>query len=1432
MLRDRFKWEVFLTVILLSFSISAHAQRSLPSAYSSNVRVNYVRSWDVVMPITVSDSIHSGTPLVKARMTTQYIDGSYRSVQTVVKKGSLTTDSTSISSSVNAVDAVTSVQYDEFGRIPYQYLSFAANSTGSNTSISDGLFKYNPFHQQVAFYNTQLSGQSGETNLGAGNLNWAYSKTEYEESPLNRTTKSLPPGSSWVGSNRGASTKYWSNTALDSVRIWTVTNASTVGDFGSYATTAMYSAGSLYKTVSEDESGNQVIEFKDKSGNVILKKVRLTATAETNGTGSGHSGWMCTYYIYDKLDQLRAVIQPEGVKALAANSWSLSYNSGVLLTEQCFRYEYDHRGRMIVKKVPGAGEVYMVYDQRNRVVLTQDANLRTGTVKWMYTHYDSLNRSIATGLWTNSSSRATHATAAAESVVYPNLSSQTYEELSNNFYDDYTWLGNYSGHGLTSTLNTTDHNYLLTASNTTYPYPQAPQQSNLLRGSATGSRVKVIGENTYLYTINLYDEDGRVIQTQTKHYGGSIDISTTQYSFSGQPVATLLKHQKSTNTSSVTIATLNTLDELGRVVKIEKNINDDGWKPVSKLEYDALGQLKRKRLGTNPANTAQALEVLNFDYNIRGWILGMNRAEMLTANGAGIRKFGYELGYDKTSNTAGRSYTASLYNGNIAGMIWKSAGDGVRRKYDFTYDAASRLMQGLFEQQNPDNNWGAGTVDYKVKMGDGSDPNTAYDYNGNIKRMQQWGLKLTTSSQIDDLEYNYIVSSNRLKNVRDIVNDTATRLGDFRSSKAYMTSLSNSKTSSATDYAYDNNGNLTQDLNKDISSITYNFLNLPNVVTTTLGTVTFTYDAAGNKLKKSVAETGQSSKTTLYIDGAVYENDVLQFVPHEEGRIRNDSGDFYFDYFIKDHLGNVRMVLTEEQKVDAYPAATMEVADSTDENKFYSNLTATRQSKPWGYPTDNYTDPNDKVAALRGDNNKIGPAIVLKVMAGDKFNVRVSSWYTNFLSSTPDNSYILTDLLNVLTSGVSSTGGKGTASQISATGALNTAVSTFLDDQELEASTSKPMAFLNWILFDEQFKIVESSSGFDQVGPEDQLTIHQFSNLPIHKNGYLYVYVSNASEEDWVYFDNLQVTHTRGPILEETHYYPFGLTMAAISTRAAGSMGKKFGFAGNEDLTLQLGIQVYDFNARTYDQQIGRFLQVDPMMEHYNQEGISPYHYCYNNPMLYTDPDGKVGIIGAIVGAVIGGGGSLIKSVMDEGWGALTKGSTWGKAGVNAAAGAIVGATGTYALGLVATAATTFGTSLAEDAIDGKKLNFGKAAVNGAVSTLFFGFGQSIGTKWARNVRSNNWSGPLNRSAFQQYLAKDAGKNVGQLVDRAVDLVTFGAGIGIDQIFDKRSYEELPTIYIKAVRKNGKITPVEPRKDDTPKIDNVHPSSRLRKEEK
>ncbi|MBL7731350.1 MAG: hypothetical protein JNM88_09240, partial [Chitinophagaceae bacterium] len=747
-------------VLLFCLAVPVYPAGLLAQApYPANTSVNYVRVWDATAP-EQDANVLMNRPLRDVKTTTQYFDGLGRPLQTVVKQGSLETGGT-------PVDMVSPVLHDPFGREVQKYLPFAANNTGGNSNISNGGFKLNPFQQQQTFMSAQYGAQ-GETVF--------YGQTNYEASPLNRVEKTMAPGNSWTGSSRGVEMKYWNNTNADNVKIWECGNVA--GGFGTYTLSTynggIYGAGQLYKNVTVDEHGKQVIEYKDKSGQVILKKVQLTATAD-NGTGSDHTGWLCTYYIYDDLGRLRSVIQPEGVKKMTVDGWSLT---ATLLAEQCFRYEYDARGRMTMKKVPGAGEVYMVYDQRDRLVMTQDANQRVQG-KWMVMKYDEMNRPVETGLWTNSTAFTTHLGNAWYSSYYP-VTTSGYEELTKTFYDDYSWLGSY-GSPLSNVYNSGYDSYFQPASNTNWPYAQSNTQTANLKGMATGSRVKVLGTTTYLYTISFYDEKGRVIQVQSTNISGGTDIMTTQYTWAGQPLVLIQKQQKAGASAQTTVTvTQLTYDDLGRLAKTEKKVSNTnvngsampGYKTLAENEYDKLGQLKKKKLAPG-YNSGAGLETLNYEYNIRGWMLGMNRDYVRDATpsvgGAGGGYFGFDLGYDKANNNliGGQTYANPQYNGNIEGMVWKSKGDGEERKYDFYYDAANRLLRGDFTQYSGGTFNQATGVNYNMKMGDGLDVNSAYDYNGNIKRMQQWGLKITGSVQIDDLAYSYELLSNKLKRVTE-----------------------------------------------------------------------------------------------------------------------------------------------------------------------------------------------------------------------------------------------------------------------------------------------------------------------------------------------------------------------------------------------------------------------------------------------------------------------------------------------------------------------------------------------------------------------------------------------------------------------------------------------------------------------------------------
>ena len=232
----------------------------------------------------------------------------------------------------------------------------------------------NAVHEQGAFYTHPPHAVTEDPN--------PYAIKVLESSPLGRLLEQGAPGSTWQPkadkSGKTVKFQYTTNTANE-VRLFSMANLT---DQDLPVQDGYYASGQLFVTVTEDEHGSQTKTYRDKLDRVVLKRSMLSAHEPLD-----------TYYIYDIYSNLRTVIQPEGMRHFEER---YENNKEQFLDHWAFQYRYDGRKRMIGKKVPGAGWVQMVYDQRDRLILSQDANQRAEG-KWLFTKYDALNRPVITG---------------------------------------------------------------------------------------------------------------------------------------------------------------------------------------------------------------------------------------------------------------------------------------------------------------------------------------------------------------------------------------------------------------------------------------------------------------------------------------------------------------------------------------------------------------------------------------------------------------------------------------------------------------------------------------------------------------------------------------------------------------------------------------------------------------------------------------------------------------------------------------------------------------------------------------------------------------------------------------------------------------------------------------------------------------------------
>lgn len=1243
------------------------------SIYSNTIKIsvvsntwedlNYVREHDVLITGVTSWQSVDNLAIGQKLQTTTYLDGLGRTTQRVSRETATPANQNNLWGDIVSFSA-----YDQYGRQQTQYLPYT-------TTTQSGKYKTIPLSEQPQYYTNTYN----ETS--------AFNTLSFDNSPLNRVKNVKESGTVWA-SSAGKSATYDLNTGADNVIIFETDyiqgNAPTQNYV--YPSYGVYPANSLYKMTYTDENGKQVIEFSTKTGQLILKKVQL----EDSPSGP-YVGWICTYFIYDDLGLLRFQLQPEAVNYLANNGWSFGGTNGQqVLNEWCFQYNYDDKGRVIWKKAPGAVALNMIYDSRDRLVFTQDGNQAVlSTPQWTANLYDEWDRPVLTTLYNTTKTIATLKSDIANSAslniisitsssnnggvsatsINASINPLTATELNNTatttvtkiqFFDNYTF----------TRVKTFDNNFTnTTAYNTSDPNVYAIAKSTRTLNLPTGSLTRILGSNNFLATTNYFDERANLIQALEDNIKSGTDITTFQYHFDGRVLSTCNDHTISA-AEYVNFKTLTKylFDKLGRITSIQKSFGSNALKTISSYDYDDAGRIKTKHLDPGyTGNGGSELESLNYSFNLHGQITGINKDYALKTPGnynKWSHFFGMYLGFDNRDNV----FAQANLNGKVTGLLWNTQGDDAQRKYDYTYDNAGRLINAVFkEQQHPGDGWANNKMDFSVS---GYTGKITYDLNSNLLSMLQKGVLPGNSAPItvDDLRYSYASYSNKLQSVTDLMTATT--------SNGLFSDFKDGSNGSNPDYVYDNNGNVVIDLNKNAkdlnnvsgaNGIRYNFLDKPDQIRIAgKGTISIVYSGTGEKLQRIYTPETGTATTTTYVNQFIYQAsgtnaDALAYMNFEDGRIRvitptaqNNGYDLLtvdgnmdlpnskkgvYDYFIMDYQQNVRMILTEETHVAA-STATMETSRSSVEEAIFgqtgasNEVATTRYAKPSGW-TGNTSSSVSRLGNIAAKN--IGPNTLQKVMAGDIINANVQYYYNQ--SASGNNSSFITNVLQNLVQTIA-TGPTSMAVKNNAT-SINNQLSIdngFINAVQPSTNTGTiPLAYLTILFFDERFNLVSASDGgvyqeqvASSVGSDGAPLTLNGKKAP--KNGYVYVYISNQSDQD-VYFDDFKVTVAQGNIVEENHYYSFGLKISAISSKKIGDsyegkLSNPYQYNDKEMLDEDADLNWYDYGFRNYDPQIGRFMQLDPLTDDY--PFLTPYQYASNDPITNIDIDGLEG--GSAVG--------------------------------------------------------------------------------------------------------------------------------------------------------------------------------------------------------
>lgn len=787
-------------------------------------------------------------------------------------------------------ELVTIQYYDGLGR-PFEKVLKNISPDGSNlVSLTeyDGLGREKSNYLPLSSSSDFLSPPSirSDAPVQYGNSR-PYTVSSYESSPLNRINEVVGAGVQW--SSHPKKTEYLHNSPTFPLAC----KDYSCSPSGALVDNGIYAGGTLNVLRLTDEDGNDAYEFRDMQGMVVLSRLMTDASASAD-----------TYYVYDHHGDLRYVLQPE-------------YQNDGDTDRFAFRYSYDARHNVVEKRLPGAAAVRYRYDKGNRLIFSQDGVQRDNDIV-SFILYDNLNRPVVSGEC--SASCLTD----VSSIYVTSSFSPASGGICNTGYTSNIAL---SGVRLELAHYYDTYGFLSLDAFSSLGMAEIPESNT---GYETGTIIAALDTLPgLLCRVNIYDIKGRVTKSVSSNHLSGTDTHTAEYNLSGSVTKSVHIHTAS-GKPSITEETVYIYDGANRLT--EENYNLNGGTPVclQSNTYDRLGRLVSK-------SVLDGNEVISYTYNIRDNLTRISSP-----------KFSENLYYYESQYPS--------FNGNISKIAWQTSSDTDLRCYQFRYDGMSRLVSAKYGESLSMNN---NTDLYSTEYG--------YDLNGNILSLKRNGmLDDGCWGYIDNIRFSY--DGNRMIKADDTV------AGPYYKDAFHFSDNADADM----EYFYDSNGNMTRDMNNGIYKVVYNSLNLPHRILFDNGSSLYKYNAQGEKLQVSYDNLSQaimepgtkvmeavspvsafSDMAEKSVSGNILANDSIIWneyarldtvvnsrvsllavstvdycgnIIYDRGRtvIQNSIGYVTFNggtpvyhYYLRDHLGNNRVVVnvdgTVEQVNHYYP---------------------------------------------------------------------------------------------------------------------------------------------------------------------------------------------------------------------------------------------------------------------------------------------------------------------------------------------------------------------------------------------------------------------------------------------------------------------------------------------------------------------------------